>query len=192
MLRVFKALSFRSGATRGSVCLSAPDRRVWMVPGEPGRPGESAAGRAAAAYRHPFAIATARGRCTCAWPCRLRCCHVLAVRCRGSGRWGRQQPGACAGLRSVPGRVLVSVHKSYVPLSQQLGALALVLGLQPQTQSRLYNSSVCLQLSVRALLGDCASAIAPSGRICPCSGAVLGKAVVLLQTEGSHLPLTLP
>lgn len=82
-------LSFRSGATRGSVCLLAPDRRGWMVPGEPGRPGESAAGHAAEAYRHPFAIVTAHGRCTCVWLCwhgpALSWLYSITVQVNGEG-----------------------------------------------------------------------------------------------------------
>jgi len=89
VLRVFKALSFCSGATRGSVCLSAPDRRAWMVPGDPGRPGESVAGHAVEVYRHPFASVTARGRwtCACLWqrgPA-LSWLHSIAVRVGGEG-----------------------------------------------------------------------------------------------------------
>lgn len=79
MLRVFEALSLPSGATRGNACPSAPDQKVWMVPGEPGHPGESAAGRAVEAYHHPFATATARGRCT--WMQLYRCSPALYWLC---------------------------------------------------------------------------------------------------------------
>lgn len=82
VLRGVKALSSYSGATRGSVCLLAPGRRAWMVPGEPGHPGGSAAGHAVEVCHHPFATVTAHGRCACVWPSL-------------SGQWERQQPGSC-------------------------------------------------------------------------------------------------
>lgn len=104
MLRVFEALSLPSGATRGNVCPLAPDQKAWMVPGEPGRPGESAAGRVVEAYHHPFATATARGRCMLMQLC--WCSPALSWLCgttaQFNGEDGTQKP--CAQFQCRLGR----------------------------------------------------------------------------------------
>jgi len=72
-----------------------------MVPGDPGHPGVSAAGRAAAVCPPLSGTATAHGRCACTW-----LCLVLDARFSGERGSCSDNPAACwqLGMQIPPGR----------------------------------------------------------------------------------------